>query len=171
MSQPTSGQPQPNPNRPPYVLTLREMNLTVQQLVSQGYTEIELPNKQVVDLTAQPLFFNGSGSFKLFPHYFLINLTRLLANKGGGNFIYVIVATGRGAYQLRVGRQTSLAGHESLAGGWPVYAAGQVVFLLGEITTLDNSSGHYMPSGVSSAFVEGAFHTRGCNATGKYTEI
>ncbi len=93
MSQPTSGQPQPNPKQPPYVLTLREKNLTVQQLLSQGYMEVELPNKQLVDLMAQPLFFNASGSVRLFPPNFIVNLARLRANKGGGNYIYVIVAT------------------------------------------------------------------------------
>src|ERR1700722_18043649 len=157
MSQPTSGQPQPNPNRPPYVLTLRETNLTVQQLVSQGYTEVELPNKQVVDLTAQPLFFNGSGSFRPFPPVDVVNLAKPRGKNLRGNFIYVIVATGRGTYELLVGLQSGPAGHESLAGGWPVYAAGQVVFSAGQILALNNSSGHYMPFGVSSAFVEGVF--------------
>jgi hypothetical protein len=155
----------------PYVLTRHERNLTAQQLINQGFADVQLPNGQAVSLTAQPLFFNASGSHGQFPPGNIVDLATLRANNNSGNFIFVIVAAGGGAYELRVGLQTTTRGHEALADGLPVHAAGQVIFANGQITTLNNSSGHYMPTGVSPAFVEGAFQAEGFSASGLYMEI
>ncbi|MCH8512812.1 MAG: hypothetical protein LAT83_14345, partial [Kiritimatiellae bacterium] len=61
---------------------------------------------------------------------------------------------------LILGRQSRGVGggHIDLAGGRPVLAAGEVKILNGKVIYIDNSSGHYMPSGSSAqAAAEAAF--------------
>jgi len=76
---------------------------------------------------------------------------------------------------LRLGRIRSDAdgggGHIDLAGGRPVRAAGVVFVLRGVIRYVDNSSGHYEPSGPEAqSAAESAFGKAGIDITGKYVE-
>src|SRR5690606_27568313 len=58
---------------------------------------------------------------------------------------YVVMEGG----ELRLGRISNQVGggHIDLAGGAPVQAAGEVRIVRGQIRMIDNSSGHYLPSG------------------------
>jgi len=151
-----------------YVLTLKEKGLTTRDLVSKGFTDVQLPNMQLVSLTARPLFFNATGV--VFPGT-LQKISFSQLPTANGLVLWVIVAMGGLSYELRIGRPRVRLGHPELADGWPVYAAGQVTFSSGVITCLDNMSGHYAPAGISSAFVEGVFNSDGINASGQYLEL
>ncbi len=79
-------QPQPNPST--FILTLKEKSLTANQLISQNFTDVQLPNGQLVELAAQPIFFNSTGVVHLGA------IQRLYPFKIGttsGLFIWVIV--------------------------------------------------------------------------------
>lgn len=54
------------------------------------------PNCNLVSLTAQPLFFNASGSYGPYPQRNLVDLAKVRLNRRTGDFIYVVVATGSG---------------------------------------------------------------------------
>lgn len=61
--------------------------------------------------------------------------------------------------------------HIHLANGKPVIAAGEVKVVRGEIKYIDNTSGHYEPSGrAAQGAAEKAFFQKGLDATGKYIE-
>lgn len=83
----------------------------------------------------------------------------------------MIVATGGLSYELGIGLPTIQLGHPEPAEGWPVYAAGQVTFINGVITRLNNSSGHYTHGGVPAFFVESIFNNNGINASSQYLEL
>ncbi len=159
---------QPLPNPTTFIIALKEKNLTVRQLTSQNFTDIQLPNGQLVKLAGQPLFFNVTGVV----HAGAIRrLDPFKLGTTSGLFIWVIVATGGGNNELRIGIPTIKLGHPELADGWPVYAAGQLIMVNGSAISLDNNAGHYSPSGVGTAFVEGIFKSAGINAAGKYHEL
>ena len=62
-------------------------------------------------------------------------------------------------------------GHIDLAGGNPVQAAGEVSFKKGELQWLDNTSGHYLPSGTAAQnAATSAFENAGIKVTGPYIE-
>ena len=86
-----------------------------------------------------------------------------------GKFNYVVTQDRR----LVVGKAfpDPGGGHIDLAGGLDVVAAGEVKVLDGKIVYLDNSSGHYRPSGSGAvrAATE-AFEQQGFEASGKYVE-
>jgi hypothetical protein len=171
MSKPT---PQPVLPALPYVylLTLTEKNLTIQQLQNQGYTDVRLPNGQNVRIVggmAHPVFFNQTGRVHATTMQPLVAAQLPTIS---GLFLWGIVPTGKGQYQLRIALPaTARDGHPELVDGWPVYAAGQVTVVNGTITDLNNQSGHYNPSAVVASFVETAFNAFGLNATGKYMEL
>ena len=62
-------------------------------------------------------------------------------------------------------------GHIDLAGGGPVKAAGEVRLVHGQIKYIDNSSGHYLPSGSSAEeSATTAFENAGLKPSDKYVE-
>jgi RHS repeat-associated protein len=62
-------------------------------------------------------------------------------------------------------------GHIDLVGGRPVQAAGEVHIVNGQIRQIDNTSGHYLPSGSSAEKAAvNAFNRAGLNANGTYVE-
>jgi filamentous hemagglutinin len=149
---------------------LKEKNLTTQQLLGQGYTDVKVPNGQLIRISgilARPLFFNADGKVRAGVMQRVLS-TQLPAVSG--LFEYVIVATGGGNHDLRIGVPMLRLGHPELADGWPVYAAGQVMFTIGTVDFVNNFSGGYVARGVAASFVELAFSALGPNATGKYTE-
>jgi len=82
---------------------------------------------------------------------------------------YVVTEGG----ELRLGRISNEVGggHIDLAGGAAVQAAGEVKIVGGEIRMIDNSSGHYLPSGAGAqAAAETAFQTAGFGTAGTYVE-
>jgi hypothetical protein len=100
--------PQPCPTT--YILTLKEKNLTTQQLTNQNFVDMQLPNGQIVNLTGTPLFFNATGVVHggRIQHLDLTNL-----GTASGLFIWVIVATGSNN-ELRIGVPTIRLGHAEL---------------------------------------------------------
>ena len=81
----------------------------------------------------------------------------------GRRLNYVVTEDG----QLVIGRQSQDVGggHIDLAGGQPIQAAGEVKVVGGEIKYIDNSSGHYLPSGQSARDAAlNAFRNSGLNA-------
>jgi hypothetical protein len=150
------------------VVTLKEKNLTGNQLTSQNFTDIQLPDGQLVTLIGQALFFNATGVV----HAGAIqHLDPFKIGTTSGLFIWVIVAIGGGNNELRIGIPTVKLGHPELADGWPVYAAGQLMMVKGSVIALDNQAGHYSPTGVSAFFIESMFKSAGINAAGKYHEL
>ena len=86
-----------------------------------------------------------------------------------GKMNYVVVEDG----SLRLGRIRNEVGggHIDLAGGRPVQAAGEVKVIRGEIRSVDNASGHYLPTGPEAqAAAEAAFQRAGIDISGKYVE-
>jgi len=82
---------------------------------------------------------------------------------------YVVTESG----ELLLGRRANElgGGHIDLAGGAPVQAAGEVLFIRGQVRMLDNTSGHYHPSGPQAqAVAETAFQEAGFDVAGKYIE-
>lgn len=82
---------------------------------------------------------------------------------------YVVTEDG----QLVLGRQARDigGGHIDLAGGNQVLAAGEVKIVNGKIQYVDNSSGHYLPTGQSAQDAAiSAFERAGLNAGSKYIE-
>ncbi|WP_123586652.1 two-partner secretion domain-containing protein [Pseudomonas fluorescens] len=73
----------------------------------------------------------------------LISDTKL--TQGAGRYNYVVLQDG----QLVIGRKFNDVGggHIDLANGKPVVAAGEVKVVNGEVKYIDNTSGHYEPSG------------------------
>jgi hypothetical protein len=83
-----------------------------------------------------------------------------LAGGSYGNLNYVVTENG----ELVIGeRFDDLGGHHpDLAGGGSVQAAGEVEIVNGQITVLNNGSGHYLPTGPSAqAAAENAFKNAG----------
>jgi filamentous hemagglutinin len=86
-----------------------------------------------------------------------------------GRFNYVVDEHGN----LVVGRISKIpgGGHIDLADGNPVRAAGEIKVLNGQIKSIDNSSGHYLPSGSSAqTSAEVAFSQLGFDTIEKYIE-
>lgn len=89
--------------------------------------------------------------------------------QGIGTYNYVVLENG----QLVTGRKFNEVGggHIDLANGKPVVAAGEVKIVRGEVKYIDNSSGHYEPSGsAAQAAAERAFSQKGLDVAGKYIE-
>lgn len=62
-------------------------------------------------------------------------------------------------------------GHIDPANGKPVIAAGEVKILNGKVKYIDNTSGHYEPSGpAAQAAAEKAFSQKGLDVNGTYIE-
>ncbi|MEE4857088.1 hypothetical protein V2K27_04755 [Pseudomonas alliivorans] len=88
----------------------------------------------------------------------LISDTKLA--QGAGKYNYVVLEDGR----LVIGRKFNDVGggHIDLANGKPVIAAGEVKILSGKVKYIDNTSGHYEPSGhAAQAAAENAFSQKG----------
>jgi hypothetical protein len=87
-----------------------------------------------------------------------------------GTFNYVVTEEG----ELIIGKidQASVGGgHIDLAGGRDVLAAGEVKMVRGEVHYVDNSSGHYLPTGDGARqAAEGAFERAGLKVNGKYVD-
>lgn len=84
----------------------------------------------------------------------LISDTKL--TQGAGKYNYVVLEDG----QLVIGRKFNGVGggHIDLANGKPVIAAGEVKILSGKVKYIDNTSGHYEPSGrAAQTAAENAF--------------
>jgi len=97
----------------------------------------------------------------------LISETKL--TQGAGRYNYVVLQDG----QLVIGRKFNDVGggHIDLANGKPVVAAGEVKIVNGEVKYIDNTSGHYEPSGrAAQAAAEDAFSRKGLDVGGKYIE-
>ncbi|SDQ71138.1 filamentous hemagglutinin [Pseudomonas grimontii] len=97
----------------------------------------------------------------------LISDTKLA--QGAGKYNYVVLEDG----QLVIGRKFNDVGggHIDLANGKPVIAAGEVKVLSGKVKYIDNTSGHYEPSGhAAQAAAENAFSQKGFDVAGKYIE-
>jgi filamentous hemagglutinin len=89
--------------------------------------------------------------------------------QGTGRYNYVVLQDG----QLVIGRKFNEVGggHIDLANGKPVVAAGEVKILSGKVKYIDNTSGHYEPSGqAAQAAAEEAFSKKGFDVAGKYIE-
>lgn len=97
----------------------------------------------------------------------LISDTKL--TQGAGKYNYVVLENG----QLVIGRKFNDVGggHIDLANGKPVIAAGEVKVVSGKVKYIDNTSGHYEPSGrAAQAAAENAFSQKGLDVAGKYIE-
>ncbi|PHN26482.1 two-partner secretion domain-containing protein [Pseudomonas sp. ICMP 561] len=97
----------------------------------------------------------------------LISDTKL--TQGAGKYNYVVLEGG----ELLVGRRSKDVGggHIDLANGKPVIAAGEVKILNGKVKYIDNTSGHYEPSGpAAQAAAEKAFSQKGLDVNGTYIE-
>ena len=97
----------------------------------------------------------------------LISDTKL--TQGAGRYNYVVLQDG----QLVIGRKFNDVGggHIDLANGKPVVAAGEVKVVNGEVKYIDNTSGHYEPSGrAAQTAAEDAFSQKGLDVGGKYIE-
>ena len=82
---------------------------------------------------------------------------------------YVVLPDG----SLKLGRisKTPGGGHIDLASGKNIIAAGEVKIIGGKIKHIDNSSGHYLPSGEDAKrAAEYAFKMNGIDIVGKYIE-
>jgi filamentous hemagglutinin len=82
---------------------------------------------------------------------------------------YVVDADG----SLVLGRVNDAlgGGHIDIARGNPALAAGEVRIVNGKIISVDNSSGHYLPTGPSAQrAAERAFRNAGFDISGKYIE-
>jgi filamentous hemagglutinin len=92
-----------------------------------------------------------------------------ILKKVDGRFNYVVTDNNAliiGRYGLKPGM-----GHIDLARGNSVKAAGEAKVVNGELKYIDNSSGHYLPTGPSAQqSAENAFSQLGFDATGKYIE-
>jgi len=87
-----------------------------------------------------------------------------------GRFNYVVLENG--SLILAKSKINSPNGHSNLANGKPVKAAGEALFVNGELRKIDNKSGHYKPSGDSAK--ENALEAfKGHNLTPKngYVEV
>ncbi|MCP2041505.1 hypothetical protein L1281_002107 [Neisseria sp. HSC-16F19] len=92
-----------------------------------------------------------------------------LKNKTG-RLNYIVSVDGN----LVIGRKNNHSiggGHIDLAKGQPVVAAGEVKFVNGKVVSIDNSSGHYEPHGISAknAAIK-AFEKSGFDVNDKYYE-
>ncbi|WP_434602754.1 DUF637 domain-containing protein [Pseudomonas sp. Z4-7] len=97
----------------------------------------------------------------------LISDTKL--TQGAGKYNYIVLEDG----QLVIGRKFNDVGggHIDLANGKPVIAAGEVKIVNGNVKYIDNTSGHYEPSGpAAQAAAENAFSKKGLDVGGKYIE-
>ena len=97
----------------------------------------------------------------------LISDTKL--TQGAGKYNYIVLEDGR----LVIGRKFNDVGggHIGLANGKPVIAAGEVKIVNGEVKYIDNTSGHYEPSGsAAQAAAEKAFSQKGLDVGEKYIE-
>jgi adhesin HecA-like repeat protein len=97
----------------------------------------------------------------------LISDTKL--TQGAGKYNYVVLEDG----QLVIGRKFNDVGggHIDLASGKPVIAAGEVKIVSGKVKYIDNTSGHYEPSGrAAQTAAENAFSQKGFDVAGKYIE-
>lgn len=115
----------------------------------------------VVPFLVCPLFGRPTGTPSL------ISETKL--TKGAGTYNYVVLEDGH----LVVGREFNGlgGGHIDLAAGAPVISAGSVKIVGGKIKYIDNSSGHYEPSGTSAKVAaEKAFSEKGFEVKDKYIE-
>ncbi|WP_371913938.1 hemagglutinin repeat-containing protein, partial [Pseudomonas sp. 35 E 8] len=89
--------------------------------------------------------------------------------KGIGTYNYVVLEDGN----LVIGRKFNEVGggQIDLANSKPVIAAGEVKIVRGEVKYIDNTSGHYEPSGRAAQIAaENAFSQKGLDVTGKYIE-
>ncbi|WP_133298348.1 hypothetical protein [Pseudomonas sp. GL93] len=89
--------------------------------------------------------------------------------QGAGIYNYAVLQGG----QLVIGRNFNDVGggHIDLANGKPVVAAGEVKIVSGEVKYIDNTSGHYEPSGrAAQAATENAFSKKELDVGGKYIE-
>ena len=81
------------------------------------------------------------------------------------------VVTSDGKLIVGKGGQFPGGGHIDLANAQPVKAAGEVKIVNGQIKYIDNSSGHYLPSGLSAQQIaEEAFSRLGFDTLNKYIE-
>jgi len=85
-------------------------------------------------------------------------------------FNYVVTQDGKLILGRRNNQQVG-GGHIDLAWGEPVLAAGYCSFVGGKLKWMDNTSGHYQPSGESAKnAAEKAFKKAGFDVSGKYVE-
>jgi hypothetical protein len=119
----------------------------------------------------------ASENAQLFHNYFpehIIDRPNLISismfKKINGQFNYVVREDG----VVIIGKKDNLqagGGHIDLVSGRPVLAAGEVKVVNGELKFIDNSSGHYLPSGSSAQMAaEEAFNNLGFDTRGKYIE-
>jgi RHS repeat-associated protein len=88
----------------------------------------------------------------------------------GRRLIYVVLED----LTLIIGRRSSEpgGGHIDLARGRPVRAAGEVIIRGGQVKSIDNRSGHYLPKGrLARQAAEQAFKKAGFEVRGKYIEF
>jgi RHS repeat-associated protein len=92
-----------------------------------------------------------------------------MLKKVSGKFNYVVTEDGK----LIVGKKfdTPGGGHIDLANGMPVLAAGELKVVNGELKYIDNTSGHYQPTGESPRrIIEKTLKDLGFDVTDKYVE-
>jgi hypothetical protein len=119
-------------------------------------------------------FWKGEKLPQLFENQFPegeIGTPNIIPNKMlseiNGRFNYVVDKAG----ELIVGRKGEYIGHIDLIGGSEVQAAGEIKVVNGQIKYIDNSSGHYLPTGKEAQQVaENAFEKLGFDTVGKYIE-
>jgi RHS repeat-associated protein len=138
--------------------------------VSEAVTKPRDPsqNSLIPSVGAEPrLFENKFPEHQVVTPLQIYTPSQLLTKAGRIN--YVVMEDG----SLRLGRQNKNpgGGHIDLAGGDPVVAAGELTVVQGKILHVDNTSGHYMPSGAGAqAEAERAFRRAGFDISGKYIE-
>ncbi len=116
----------------------------------------------VTAANSAPLFKNLA-PLNVIPAARLFPVSQIQRVGFSGRLDYVVIISG----ELVLGK----SGHISLSGGADVLAAGEARFVKGVVSTIDNVSGHYRPSGLAAqSAAEAAFNRAGFNATGKYIE-
>jgi hypothetical protein len=70
-------------------------------------------------------------------------------NLANGQYLYVVLTDNSFRYLPKTDTGEQYRSHSQLAGGQTVYAAGAFTVSNGQITIIDNSSGHYRPVGSS----------------------
>ncbi|MFT5584117.1 MAG: RHS repeat-associated protein, partial [Cognaticolwellia sp.] len=146
----------------------------VDSLITAGEVALVVEGVRVIGKPRAPAAPNGPGLFaNKFPtHAVGAPLQTFTARQAGRSSFsrklnYVVTEGG----ELRLGRigKNVGGGHIDLAGGAAVQAAGEVKIVGGKIRMIDNSSGHYLPSGAGAqAAAEAAFQNAGFGTTGTY---